>query len=148
MLCNWRRRYRGVAPVAAYALELVPNPLRPARFRQHPGTELPWRLMPHMLAVAAGELGHPMPFVIAVESDDGLLHGALCCFTARYARRQQRDPACLFVALAGGNEIAHHERHQRADRGGNQAPMTVRRIGFEAQQRHATALAEQIGEQV
>jgi hypothetical protein len=35
---------------------------------------LPGRLVPHVLRVAALELGHPMPFVILVESHDPSVH--------------------------------------------------------------------------
>jgi hypothetical protein len=48
--------------------------LPPAFFGDHPRTVLPRRLMPHVLRVAAGEVGNPMRCIIFVESDNGLLH--------------------------------------------------------------------------
>ncbi|PIB63719.1 hypothetical protein AOA60_07140 [Pseudomonas sp. 2822-17] len=37
---------------------------------EYPGAGLPWRLVAQMLGVAAGELGHPMPFFVQMKTDD------------------------------------------------------------------------------
>ncbi|CAI8863227.1 hypothetical protein EMIT0P258_20529 [Pseudomonas sp. IT-P258] len=35
-----------------------------------PGTGLPWRLVPQVLGVAAGKLGHPVPVLVLMEACD------------------------------------------------------------------------------
>ena len=42
----------------------------PALRRLHPGPDLPWGLVPHMLQMAAFQFGHPIPLGIFVKSDD------------------------------------------------------------------------------
>ncbi len=46
----------------------------PPFLRQYPRTACHRRLMPHMLAMAAAKVGHPMTFLILVITDNGLLH--------------------------------------------------------------------------
>src|SRR5690606_37538177 len=41
----------------------------------HPRTVLPWRGMPYMLVMSAGQLCNPMLFFIQMKTDNGLLHG-------------------------------------------------------------------------
>ncbi len=46
-----------------------------AAFGGHdPRTAEKRRLMPHMLAMAAGQIGHPVPFFIEMVTDDDLVH--------------------------------------------------------------------------
>jgi|GEM_PF-4526586 len=45
----------------------------PAAFLlNHPGTQLPWWVMPHVLAVAAGEIGDPVTVFVLMKTKDGL----------------------------------------------------------------------------
>jgi hypothetical protein len=61
--------------VADRALDGCPDPSFSPLFREDPGALLPWGAMPHVLAVTAGEHGHPVPRLVQVEGDDGSLHG-------------------------------------------------------------------------
>jgi hypothetical protein len=38
--------------------------------RGYPGSNLPWGIVPHVLGVAAVEVGYPVPLSILVEIDD------------------------------------------------------------------------------
>ncbi|ANI62402.1 hypothetical protein PGR6_48290 [Pseudomonas sp. GR 6-02] len=38
---------------------------------QHPGPGLPWRLVPQVLGMAAGQLGHPVPVLVLMETCNG-----------------------------------------------------------------------------
>jgi hypothetical protein len=61
--------------IAAHALELDAEP-RCSPFRaRDPVADLPWRVVPDVLAMAALKLGDPVPFFILVVPDDRLLHG-------------------------------------------------------------------------
>ncbi len=46
-----------------------------AGFGQYPGAGGERWLMPHMLSMAAGQVGHPVSLLILMISDDRLLHG-------------------------------------------------------------------------
>src|SRR6476659_8756786 len=48
--------------------QIDPNLAGPACSRQHPRPHLPGRSVPHMLAVSALELGHPMPLRVLVKT--------------------------------------------------------------------------------
>ncbi|TKS61555.1 MAG: hypothetical protein EWM72_00303 [Nitrospira sp.] len=45
--------------------------------RQHPGTIREGRLIPHMLPMAASQVGHPIALLILVIANNRLLHA--CC---------------------------------------------------------------------
>ena len=60
--------------VAFLAVErMTQHPVAPL-LRRDPLANHPWWVMSNMLIVAAGELYHPMAFVISVKAADGLLH--------------------------------------------------------------------------
>jgi hypothetical protein len=42
----------------------------PSLGRDDPGTELPWRIVTHVLRMPALEVSHPVTFVILVEADN------------------------------------------------------------------------------
>jgi hypothetical protein len=49
---------------------------------------LPRRIVTHVLAVAAFEIGHPVLFVVLMESDDATLHDLIVTRT-RISRRDR-----------------------------------------------------------
>jgi hypothetical protein len=55
-----------------------------ALLTDHPGTNLPGRIVTHVLLMAARELGHPVPLVVLMETSDALFQsphraaGVLC----------------------------------------------------------------------
>ena len=55
------------APAAIKGLAYFFNTLRRV---QHPGAGLPWRLVAQMLGMATGQLGHPVPVLVLMETDD------------------------------------------------------------------------------
>lgn len=62
------------ARIALLAVEGDPDTRRAPFGRRYPGAILERRAMPHVLTVAAFELGHPMTFVVLRESGDAALH--------------------------------------------------------------------------
>jgi len=71
----WRLRratYRFL--VAPHAFELQTKARRSSLRGGYPLAHLPWRIVPDVLAVTAAQLGHPVPFLIPVVANDGLLH--------------------------------------------------------------------------
>jgi hypothetical protein len=46
----------------------------PAGFARHPGTNLPGRIMTHVLAVPALQLGYPVAFIVLMETGYPPLH--------------------------------------------------------------------------
>src|SRR5690242_9456815 len=56
--------------IAAHAVELDPDPRRPAFRRGHPRAYLPRRIVPHVLRVPALELGHPVTVLVLMITDD------------------------------------------------------------------------------
>jgi hypothetical protein len=62
--------------VASNAVQLDAKAAGATLGRGNPGPELPRRIVTHVLAVAAPQLGHPVRFVILVKSNDRLLHRA------------------------------------------------------------------------
>lgn len=50
------------------------DPTRPALGRRDPLADLPGRIVSHVLAVPATELGHPVALDVLMESDDIPLH--------------------------------------------------------------------------
>ena len=46
----------------------------PAFRGEHPGTKGQWGLMPDVLPMSAGEIGHPILLLILVKADDPLVH--------------------------------------------------------------------------
>jgi hypothetical protein len=46
----------------------------PAMSRDDPGADLPRRIVAHVLGMSALQVGHPLPFVILMKSDDATLH--------------------------------------------------------------------------
>ena len=59
------------------AIERLADELLPAFFRQHPGPADHRRLVPHMLAVPALEIGDPIAVLVQVKADDKAGHKAL-----------------------------------------------------------------------
>jgi hypothetical protein len=41
---------------------------------QYPWSTCEWRLMPHMLSMAAGQVGHPIAVFILMKTNNRLLH--------------------------------------------------------------------------
>lgn len=60
--------------VALLAVEQVPKMSAAAFFGQHPGSIGERRLMADMLAMAAGQVGHPVPLLVLMKAGDRLLH--------------------------------------------------------------------------
>lgn len=49
----------------------------PALLADDPGPAGPRRVVTHVLAVAAGQVSHPVGRFVKMESDDGLKHGGI-----------------------------------------------------------------------
>jgi hypothetical protein len=52
------------------AVEFDPDPAGPAFGRRHPLADLPGRVVAHVLAMAAHQVGHPVAFFVEVEAGD------------------------------------------------------------------------------
>ncbi len=61
-------------PIAKRAAEQRPEPGLPSRVVGHPGSELERGTVTDMLAVATGELRHPVALVVLVVADDRTFH--------------------------------------------------------------------------
>jgi len=61
---------------------------RATRLREYPGRQPPGRVVPDVLTVATGAVGHPVPLVVLMEAHDGLLHR---CVVAREFRGRGGD---------------------------------------------------------
>ena len=74
------------------------TPLR----RQHPGPQLPWRIVPHMLPMAAFEVRDPMTFVVGVKTDDPARYRRGRVVVGRHlaARSRDTDPARTIESAA------------------------------------------------
>ena len=59
------------------AVQIRTQVLRAARGLQHPGSIRERRLMPHVLAMATSQIGHPVAVFILVIADNGLFQGAI-----------------------------------------------------------------------
>jgi hypothetical protein len=57
-------------PDTIHAPQRVPDEACPARFRSNPRSRLPGRIVPHVLGVAALQVGDPMSFLVLMEADD------------------------------------------------------------------------------
>jgi hypothetical protein len=60
----------GLHPDTLHASQSLADETRTSRFGRHPRPRLPRRIVPHVLRVAALELGNPMSFIILMEADD------------------------------------------------------------------------------
>ena len=60
--------------VAAAALELEPQEPGASFRRGDPRPYLPWRIVPHVLAMPALEIRHPVAHLVEMKSDDRPLH--------------------------------------------------------------------------
>jgi hypothetical protein len=56
--------------IASQATQLLAQVRLPARFGHHPGPQLPWRPMPHMLPMTAFQVRNPIAMFIGVESNN------------------------------------------------------------------------------
>lgn len=70
------REVRGSAGIAFLAVEHLAEHPVPTLQRDHPRAIDPRWFMAHMLIMAALKLGHPVPLVVLMKADDGLLHAA------------------------------------------------------------------------
>src|SRR5687767_314501 len=70
--------------IAQHALELHPEPCRAPLGAGDPVANLPWRVVPDVLAMAALKLGDPVSFVVLMISDDRLLHARAPFLVARF----------------------------------------------------------------
>jgi hypothetical protein len=61
--------------VASHAVESRPEATLASFRREHPGTLLPGRSVPHVLAVTAFQQRNPVAHLVAFEPDDGAFHG-------------------------------------------------------------------------
>jgi hypothetical protein len=57
--------------VTAHAVESGSQVRRPAFRAEHPGAGSGWRIVAHVLRVAATEIGHPVVFVVLIITRDG-----------------------------------------------------------------------------
>lgn len=71
---GWPVRWRAFVTLAT--VERQPDGRRPALGRQDPGAVLPWRQVPGMLVVEAGQFGHPMAFLVLMKANNASLHRA------------------------------------------------------------------------
>jgi hypothetical protein len=53
--------------IAPQATQLLAQVCCPSFFGHHPGPQLPWRPMPHMLPMTALEVGNPVAVLIRME---------------------------------------------------------------------------------
>jgi hypothetical protein len=74
--------------IALGALEHRLEPASPTLLARHPATNLPGRIMTHVLAMAALQLGHPVPLLVLMEAGYASLH-----VITRPERRTLRHPA-------------------------------------------------------
>lgn len=58
---------------ALRAVDWAPDPSLPSFAGQNPVAQLPGWVVPHMLIVPAGQLGHPMPVLVLMEVTNGYL---------------------------------------------------------------------------
>ena len=76
---------------ALFAIQDRPQLLFPALGRHDPGTAEKRRMVPDMLAVSTGQIGHPMSFFILMIAHDGLIH-ALYLPVTKEDRTDQTHP--------------------------------------------------------
>ena len=76
--------------VAAAALELEPQEPGASFRRGDPRPYLPWRIVPHVLAVPTLEIRHPVTHLVEMKSDDRPLH---------VRRRCRASPSSVIVML-------------------------------------------------
>lgn len=67
---------------AFLAIQECAKILIPSRLCQHPRTTEKWRLMPHMLPMAAGQIGYPIPRFILMIGGDRLVHARVTMLLA------------------------------------------------------------------
>src|SRR5690606_41491264 len=60
---------------AFFTVQQYPDLFLAPLLGHHPWAILPWRGMPNMLAMSAGQICNPMLFLIQMKTDNGLLHG-------------------------------------------------------------------------
>jgi hypothetical protein len=77
-------RLRGAFLVALLAFQRRTEAALTALRRGHPRPCHPGRVVPHMLAMPAIELGHPLAFLVLMEADDRALHYFMALGAARY----------------------------------------------------------------
>jgi hypothetical protein len=71
--------------ITFFTVQQLPAVLLTPSVGQHPGPIGHRRLVPDMLPMAAGQIGHPIPIFILMISDDRLVHSHL---------NEQPDIAC------------------------------------------------------
>jgi hypothetical protein len=62
--------------IALAAVEHLANPALAPFGRRHPGSIDPRRMVPDVLAMSAGEIGHPISLFVLVQGDNGAIHAA------------------------------------------------------------------------
>lgn len=70
----WAERF-GQLLVAENTIEQGANPAGTTECGEGPGAVLEGGFVTDVLAVPAFEQGHPLPFIVRLEADDGPLHG-------------------------------------------------------------------------
>lgn len=65
--CGSGSEVAGLIFVTLFAIQLLADPRCTSLGRQYPFTYAQWRVVPHMLVVAAGEFRHPVSFVVDLE---------------------------------------------------------------------------------
>ena len=71
--CRGSRRLTTIF-ITSDAVEFVPQPTPATVLCNHPRTFNVWRIMAHVLIMAAFQLGHPVTFIIQMKSNDLSLH--------------------------------------------------------------------------
>ena len=62
--------------VAQHAVQHLAEPRAATLLREHPRPQLPRRIMPHVLVVAAGQFRDPVALIVLMKACDRLLHGS------------------------------------------------------------------------
>ena len=76
-----RRRF---AAITSNTLQLDADEARASLFGRHPFSDLPRRIVPDVLVVAALQLGHPVAFFVVMIAGDPALHRFLDVLAASF----------------------------------------------------------------
>lgn len=113
-----RRPVARCSLIALAAREHLAQVAVSASRRDDPGPVGPWRVVPHMLVVAARELGNPVLLLVLVKPDDALIHGVRRCLKFRRGKKERAGPArhvpeAAILAPAAASNSRRIERWQR-----------------------------------
>ncbi len=76
--------------VTMLAVQHGPQKVLPPAFCEHPGAAGQRRIVPHMLAMAAGQIGHPITHLIFMKANYLLLHFTQIVAAISYCARAER----------------------------------------------------------